>query len=106
MKREKSDYCERCAESVVAVRPHPGWLVASVGAFGFFVLTAFAVGASGFLLFGAGFVHFALGALVLGPLHERASDPPRCPHCRCVIVAQRRPNDAPVADRSQRRQAA
>lgn len=82
------DHCERCDRPVTAVRPHPGWRAASLGALAFFIVLAFAAGASGLLLFGAGIVVFALGALVIGPLHERASEPPRCPECRCVIGAR------------------
>jgi hypothetical protein len=93
-RRHPLHHCERCTRPVVAVRPHWGWRVASVAAFAFFVVLSFAVGASGFLLFGAGFVVFALGALVLGPLNERASEPPRCPDCRCVVVPLER---APAA---------
>jgi hypothetical protein len=89
------DHCERCDRPVTAVRPHPGWRVASVGALAFFVALAFFAGASGLLLFGAGVVVFALGALVIGPLEERASEPPRCPDCRCVIVRAAAP--APAA---------
>src|SRR5262249_12941752 len=86
MNRREEHHCERCERSVVPVRPPWGWRAAAIGAFAFFVVLAFVTGASGLLLFGAGIVVFALGALVLGPLYDRAFDPPRCPLCRCVIV--------------------
>jgi hypothetical protein len=86
MARHARHHCERCARPVVAVRPHWGWRAASIVAVAFFVALSFAAGASGLLLFGAGVVVFALGACVLGPLNERASEPPRCPDCRCVVV--------------------
>jgi hypothetical protein len=76
----------RCAQVVVAVRPHVAWRVLTVGCFGFFVVLTFLVGASGLLLFGGGVVVFAMGALVLGPLVRTSFDPPRCPHCRCVVA--------------------
>ena len=79
-------YCERCERYVVARVPHPGWRVASISAWAFFVLLAFLVGASGLLLFGGGIVVFAMGALLLGPLHARASEDPRCPGCLCVVA--------------------
>jgi hypothetical protein len=102
----RTDHCQRCGRDVIAVRPHWAWRVASVGTLAFFVLLAFAVGVSGFLLFGAGFVVFALGALVLGPLADRAFDPPRCPDCRCVIVpAAAAPSHEAVAAPPRRRAA-
>jgi hypothetical protein len=94
---------------VVAVRSHWAWRVASVAALVFYVLLAFAVGVSGFLLFGAGAVVFALGALVIGPLEERASEPPRCPECRYVIVptsASAPRAESPSSPSSPRREAA
>jgi hypothetical protein len=80
------DYCERCARPVVALRPSPLWRVASVVALGFFAVLVFAAGASGLGIAFVPVVVFCLGTLVLGPLNERASEPRRCPDCRCVIV--------------------
>jgi hypothetical protein len=107
MARHARHRCERCARPVVALRPHWGWRAASIVAFVFFVALSFAVGASGFLLFGAGAVVFALGASVLGPLNDRASDPPRCPDCRCVVVPLARADEPRAAiEPSPRHQAA
>jgi hypothetical protein len=85
MKRAARHACERCERPVVAVRAHWGWRAAFGGTFAFFVVLTFLVGASGFLLFGAGAVVFALGALVMGPLYDLAAAPPKCPHCGCVV---------------------
>jgi hypothetical protein len=86
MRRSIRDYCERCARSVVALRPSPLWRVASVAALGLFAVLVFASGASGLGIAFVPVVVFCLGTLVLGPLNERASEPRRCPDCHCVIV--------------------
>jgi hypothetical protein len=62
------------------------WRVASVVALGLFAVLVFASGASGLGIAFVPVVVFCLGAAVLGPLNERASDPKRCPDCHCVIV--------------------
>jgi hypothetical protein len=84
----------RCARPVIAVRPHWGWRVASPLTLAFFALLSFLGGASGFLIVGSGVVVFAIGALVVGPVNERASEPPRCPDCRCVVERVARSTDA------------
>jgi hypothetical protein len=86
MQRSTRDYCERCARPVVALRPSPLWRLASVAALGVFAILVFAAGASGLGIAFVPVVVFCLGTLVLGPLNERASEPKRCPDCRCVIV--------------------
>jgi hypothetical protein len=91
MDRGRRDHCERCAVDVVAVRPHPGLRVLAVVTFAFFLVLTFAVGVSGFLLFGGGIVVFAMGALVIGPLVRTAFADPRCPRCGCVTAAARQP---------------
>ncbi len=99
-------HCERCDRPVVAVRPHWAWRATSVGSLVFFVLLAFFAGASGLLLFGAGIVVFSLGALVLGPVAERAFEPPRCPDCRCVVTPLAAPDARAAIAASPRRQTA
>jgi hypothetical protein len=86
MRRSIGDYCERCARPVVALRPSPLWRVASILALALFAVLVFASGASGLGIAFVPVVVFCLGTLVLGPLNERASEPRRCPDCRCVIV--------------------
>ena len=77
--------CERCARSVVAVRPPLASRVLAVAMFAFFIPLTFAIGASGLLLLGGGIVLLAMGALVLGPLIRDSFEPPKCPDCGCVV---------------------
>jgi hypothetical protein len=52
----------------------------------FYALLTLAVGFGGLLVIGAGVLVFAIAVLVVGPLNDRASEPPRCPVCRSVVV--------------------
>jgi hypothetical protein len=79
-------YCEACDRLVVAIRPHWGWRIASILSLAFFAFATFTAGFSGSLILGGGVVVFILAALVVGPLNELASAPPKCPVCRRVVV--------------------
>jgi hypothetical protein len=98
MSGEGSHFCERCQRRVLALRPPWMYRAASVGALLFFLLLTVAAGASGSLLLGGGVIVFILGTLVLGPLNEMASEPPRCPSCHCVVFPIRSTGTARVTE--------
>ena len=85
MATEGHHRCERCARVVVAVEPPLVVRAAPYAVLAFYVLLSFVIGASGTLLLGGGVIIFILGGLVLGPLHEQAAQPPRCPDCGRIV---------------------
>lgn len=80
--------CSACGTDAPSVRPSRLWTVAVIAVWLSMPAMVGAAALTGVMIVAFGPLVFMVGAGLLGPLHEKAFQPPRCAHCGRVRVEE------------------